>query len=175
MPEFISDESHDATVPPPGSHSPTPPQPSGSVSNSGGSAAPSNSSARHRNTLRDTWLDQIREQFDDLSTGLQDRILNLIQNHHPGTPTGENRWYYGSYNLSIAFNFYDGTAGPSVSSSPEMQAIVVIWHPSTQIRRHQGKARIDGLRTHAENCRSRCFACPSLAWPHSQKKRPAQR
>ncbi|POS69682.1 phosphotransferase [Diaporthe helianthi] len=92
-----------------------PPPPSGSVSNSGGSAAPSNSSARHRNQLRDTWLDQIREQFNDRSTGLQERILNLVKKHHPGTPTGESRWYYGSYNLSIAFHFYDESAGPNIT------------------------------------------------------------
>ncbi|KAG8159537.1 hypothetical protein KVR01_010174 [Diaporthe batatas] len=115
MPEFIPNGSRDATIAPSGSHGLPPPSPSGSVSGPGGSAAPSNSSARHRNLLRDTWLDQTREQFDDLSTGLRDRILALVKKYHPGMPTGENRWYYGSYNLSIAFNFYDESAGPSIA------------------------------------------------------------
>lgn len=110
MPEFISDQSGDATI-----DSLPPPPPSGSVSNSGGSVAPSNASRLHRDLLRDTWLDSIREQFDDLSSGLQDRILKLINQHHPGTLTGENHWYYGSYNLSIAYDFYDESAGLSVS------------------------------------------------------------
>ncbi|KAH8770994.1 hypothetical protein F5883DRAFT_492853 [Diaporthe sp. PMI_573] len=115
MPEFISDESRDAPIATPSSHGLPPLQPSGSVSNSEGSVAPSNSSTRHRNLLRVTWLDQIREQFNDLSTGLQDRILELVNKHHPGTPTGENHWYYGSYNLSIAFDFYDESAALSTA------------------------------------------------------------
>ena len=126
MPEFISDESRDAPIATPSSHGLPPLPPSCSVSNSEGSVAPSNSSTRHRNLLRDTWLDQTREQFNDLSTGLQDRILELVNKHHPGTPTGENHWYYGSYNLSIAFDFYDEAAALSVSSTPQSQVPDVI-------------------------------------------------
>lgn len=121
MPEFNSQEMRDATNAPPNSHDLPPPPPSDHVPNSEGSVAPSSSSRRHRNLLRETWLDQTREQFDDLSTGLKDRILNFINEHHPGKPTGENRWYYGSYNLSIACNFYDESAGISVSLTPQIQ------------------------------------------------------
>lgn len=64
--------------------------------------------------MRDTWLEQIREQFENPSTGLNDRILKLINQHHPGVPTGEYRWYYGSYNLSIAYHFYDELTGISI-------------------------------------------------------------
>lgn len=116
MPEFNYEEIRDATIAPPSSHGlPPPPPPSGSVPNSGGFVALSSSSWQHRNLLRETWLDQIREQFDDLSTGLKGRILKLINQHHPGTPTGQYCWYYGSYNLGVAFNFYDESTGPSVS------------------------------------------------------------
>lgn len=114
MPELVPDESRDSIIAPPTTDDQSPAR-SGPMFNSAGSATHSAASAQHRDFLRDTWLDQIREQFDDPSTGLQDRILSLINQHHPGTPVGENRWYYGSYNLSIAFDFCDESAGASVS------------------------------------------------------------
>lgn len=117
MPELVPDESRDSTIAPQTSDGQCPATP-GPVFNSAGPATHSAASAQHRDFLRDTWLGQIREQFDDLSTGLKDRILSLINQYHPGTPTGQNRWYYGSYNLSIAFDFYDESAGASVSSIP---------------------------------------------------------
>lgn len=117
MAELVPDESRDSIIAPPTTDGLSPAR-SGPVFNSAGSATHSAASAQHRDFLRDTWLDQIRQQFDDPSTGLQDRILSLVNQHHPGTPVGENRWYYGSYNLSIAFDFYDESAGASVSSTP---------------------------------------------------------
>ncbi|KAI3395311.1 hypothetical protein diail_1467 [Diaporthe ilicicola] len=111
MSESNSEKIRDAAIAPPSSHGPPP---SGSVPDPGGSVAPSSPSTRHRRLLRETWLDQTREQFDDLSTGLKDRILKLISQHHPGTPIGEPHWYYGSYNLGIAFNFFDESTGISI-------------------------------------------------------------
>lgn len=114
MPELVSPESHDSTFAPPSTDGLSPAR-SGSLFNPARSPAHSAASAQHRDFLRDTWLDQTREQFDDPSTGLQDRILNLVNQHHPGTPTGQNSWYYGSYNLSIAYDFYNESAGITVS------------------------------------------------------------
>lgn len=78
--------------------------------------AQSTSSKRYRNRIKETWLHQIEKQLDDPSTGLQERILNLVRRHYPGTPTGSNRRYHGGFNLSIVFDFYDGLTGAKVSS-----------------------------------------------------------
>lgn len=104
MPETNSQD----TIGPP-SHGLPPSPPTGSVPSSEKSLALSTSSQRHRHLLRETWVDQIRAQFDDPSTGLKDRILALINEYHPGKPTGEHRWYYGSYNLSVACNYNEST------------------------------------------------------------------
>lgn len=145
MPESVPDKSRNSTIAPPSTDGLSPAM-SGPVFNSAGSATHSAASAQHRDFLRDTWLGQIREQFDDPSTGLKDRILSLINQHHPGTPVGENRWYYGSYNLSIAFDFYDESAGASVSSIPAQSRTPYmtskIHLPSVEC----DKARIDSLK-----------------------------
>lgn len=86
-------------------------------SNPGGSAAQSTSSHRYRRQIRNTWLDRIEKQLDDPSTGLQERIVNLVRRHYPGTPTGINRRYHGSFNLSIVIDFYDGPTSAKVSTS----------------------------------------------------------
>lgn len=145
MPELVPDESRDSTIAPPSTDGQSPAR-SGPIFNSAGSTTHSAASAQHRDFLRDTWLGQIREQFDDPSTGLQERILSLINQHHPGTPIGENRWYYGSYNLSIAFDFHDELAGASVSSIPARSRAPYlasqIHFPSVEC----DKARIDAVK-----------------------------